>query len=168
MGLKENLCKLFGLRETPNGGELRLRNLCKDLDRESLVDMLVAIDQADGQRDYFIKYLAAEHESSRLRNLFKSEYHTDKAVRHALHVADLEAKCKRLAKEVRSMQVAAERHNLINFATGYVVRCTGCDRGGPANYEDLTEEKVLAVERVANRLRTWFNNHQYRKGRDQA
>lgn len=146
-----------------NGGEIDLRSKLQDLPREDLVEIIVAVDQINHQRDDFIKWLAAAHDNRRLRRLLKTEYHTDKAVRHALHVSDLEEKCKKLRREVREMQVKAEVHNKQLFATGLIVNCTGCDRGGPLNGDELTEERVREIERIAARVRTWFNNHKHRK-----
>jgi AmiR/NasT family two-component response regulator len=147
----------------PNCGELNLRYRLKDFSREQLVDLIVALDTAEHtDARWIVPFMAAEHDNDRLRALLASDYHTDKSLRHALHVADLETKCKRLRKEVRTMQEAAERHNKIAYATGLIVNCTGCDEGQPFNGLELTEERVAEVERIAARLRTWFENHQYR------
>lgn len=150
-----------------NFGEINLRKILADLSREDLLEIIVAVDQAQHQRDNFIKWLAAEHDNKRLRQVLLSEYHTDKSVRHAQHVADLEVKCKRLSKEVRRMQEKAEVFNRQLFATGLIVHCTGCDRGAPFEGDQLTEERVQEVERLAGRLRTWFNNHKGRLRRQQ-
>ncbi len=75
------------------------------------------------------------------------------------HIHHLETKNKRLKHEIRFMQEKAERFNKMLFATGLVVNCTGCLEGGPANYKELTEEKVCEVERIAKRLRLWWDNN---------
>lgn len=70
------------------------------------------------------------------------------------------------ADKVRQMQLDAERHNELNYATGLIVRCTGCERGQPFDGEHLTEERVVIVEQqLARRLRSWWNNHKYRTDR---
>lgn len=43
------------------------------------------------------------------------------------------------------------------------IHCTGCEAGKPFEGENLTEEKVKAIENIASRLRTWFENYCYRK-----
>lgn len=81
------------------------------------------------------------------------------------HLHRLEELNDRLKREVRRMQLKAEVFNRQLFATGLIVHCTGCLPGAPANYEDLTEEKVREVENIAARLRSWWNNNRRRLGK---
>lgn len=114
----------------------------------------------------------ADRECERLHAVLSSRYHTDRDLNRALHMADLETKNAKLKEEVRTMQVAAEEHNARNYATGLIVRCTGCESGKPFEGELLSEERVQEVEKIARRLRRWFENHKRRlereaKGSDQ-
>jgi len=90
---------------------------------------------------------------------------TPKEIGRGHHLADLEVKNDRLKREVRLMQEKAEVFNIKLDATGLIVHCTGCLRGAPANYEDLTEERVIEVENIAARLRVWWNNNRKRIGK---
>ncbi len=83
----------------------------------------------------------------------------------AAHLADVNTKNKRLKETVRQMQLDAERHNAEAYATGLIVHCTGCEPGKPFKGEELTEERVRAIEQISSRVRSWFNNHKYRKSR---
>lgn len=146
-------------------GQMELRRNLQHATREELLEIIVERNGSGRKytaENWFDYYMAADHELNRLRSLLRSEYHNDKSLRHAQHVADLESKNKKLREEVREMQVCAERHNRLLYATGLIVNCTGCDRGGPFNAEELTEEKVNEVELLARRLRSWWNNHQWR------
>jgi len=78
-------------------------------------------------------------------------------------LSDLEEANRRLRGEIRLMQQTAERHNREAFATGLIVHCTGCEAGGPFSTDELTEERVQQVERIATRLRMWWDNHQARQ-----
>jgi len=82
--------------------------------------------------------------------------------RQAEHIRHLETKNQRLKHEIRIMQQKAEIFNDRLFATELIVGCTGCVPGGPRNYKNLTEARVCEVERIAKRLRTWWENN---KGR---
>ena len=88
---------------------------------------------------------------------------TGRDLLRAGHVAMLGERVKKLRLTIRNMQEKAEYFNNVQYATGLIVNCTGCDRGGPDHFENLTEEKVQAVEMLARRLRTWWNNHNGRK-----
>ena len=139
------------------GGESLARNLMTDLSRADLEQIIV--DRVMDGRDWFTEMSLYEHECRRLRQVLALG---KRELGHAMHLADLEEKCKRQAREIREMQLAAERHNRESYATGLIVRCTGCDAGKPFDGEDLTLARVQAVDNVATRLRTWFNNRQHR------
>ncbi len=109
-------------------------------------------------KNYLMELMAMEERALRAERLLNADL-TTKEVGRAHHIADLEQKNKRLKKEVRMMQQKAEVFNRQLFATGLIVNCTGCIPGAPANYQDLTEEKVQEVEHIAQRLRTWWNNN---------
>lgn len=82
------------------------------------------------------------------------------------HLHDLEVKNERLKDEVRRMQLKAEKFDRRLYATGLIVRCSGgCLPGAPANYEDLTEERVVEVENIAARLRSWWTHNRKRIGK---
>lgn len=149
---------------TENFGQQQIRQRLSDAKQDELVQLIVECDgqRADGKMDWGEHYFAANHRIRRLENLLARRYHTERDLNRALHVADLESANKRLRAEIRMMQEAAERHNVEAFATGLIVHCTGCEAGAPFNADQLTEEKVRMVEGIAERLRTWWNNHQRR------
>jgi len=66
------------------------------------------------------------------------------------------------------MQLDAERKNCLIFATNLIIHCTGCEQGGPIRPDELTESTVQEVERIASRIRTWYNNHAHRQLTKQA
>lgn len=147
--------------ETPLGqtfGELQDREFLGNFSKEEIIEIVTNA----AKTNYNLSNYIVARENDRLVNLLRSEYHTNKALNHAMHVADLELKVKRQAETIREMQEKAERFNKLLFATGYIVNCTGCEAGSPDKAEELTEEKVQYVEMLAKRLRTWWDNHQYR------
>lgn len=147
-----------------NMGAIATRMVLKWWPRALLEETIIELIENREQRDWFGEYLIQERRAERFQTLLAHDVDlTDKDFGRAAHMADLEIKNARLKDEVRTMQVAAEKHNRRNYATGLIVNCTGCDRGGPANFEGLTEERVQEVERIAARLRTWWTNHQSRK-----
>ena len=115
--------------------------------------------------DWFLRCCEFEAENKRLLNILASDYHTQKDLDRAKHTGDLEAKCKRLRELVRHMQLQAEENDARNYATGLIVRCTGCDAGRPFDAEHLTEERVVEVEHLARRLRRWWEGHKWRLAR---
>lgn len=60
-----------------------------------------------------------------------------------------------LRKEIRQMQLVAERKNIELSALRMVWCSGGCD----CMSEEITPEMVAFVERYATRLRTWYINH---------
>lgn len=82
------------------------------------------------------------------------------------HIRGLEEKNRQLKWQLTIMREAAERRNALLDATGFVVSCTGCFRGGPAGWEKLTHEeiemRVQQAEEVAHRLRLWWKNTKWR------
>lgn len=160
--LRALLHRLLDLPVDMRGGARETRRILTSWDRRGLVELIVELRMGTEPRNWFPEYLIASRDNERLRNLLESDYRTDKELNRALHMADLELKCKRLRGEVRSMQVAAEQHNIRHYATGLIIRCTGCEPGAPANADELTEERVEAVERIARRLRTWWEGHKHR------
>lgn len=92
---------------------------------------------------------------------------TGKQIGRAHHMADLEDRVKTLRREVRIKQEAAERRNLKLRATNMIVGCTAACTD--ATFEDagvIDEAFVAEVERIATRLRSWFNNWEARKRND--
>lgn len=144
------------------GGACEIRNRTKDWTKEELTEALAAVAMEREPGDWFPQYYTARKEIDRLRNVLKSDYHNDKSINRALHMADLEEKNRRLKREVRAMQEAAEKKNVTLKATGLIVGCTGCEAGAPTNSENITEATVQRVENIAIRMRTWWENH---KGR---
>lgn len=100
-------------------------------------------------------------ERERLEKILKRSY-TKEELKRIDHLHGLEEKNKKLKKEVRYMQLKAEEFNNLLYATGLIVNCTGCIAGAPANYENLTEEKVKEVEIIAGRLRIWWDTNKNR------
>lgn len=148
---------------TPNQiGNMHLRRLFRDWTKEEVVDAYLKLSEKDhtGLPDYF----AESHERRRLESLLRSEYHTDKDLNRAKHMADLEQKCKQQGETIAYLQACLTRRNRELFATRLIVNCTGCEEGAPYKSNELTEERVQAVERIATRLRRWWNTHLYRKG----
>lgn len=160
--------KLPPLRVDKRQGALVARRILGQWNKSQIIEFVIHImmHSETPRHDWFNEFLMWKEESKRLRQILLSEYHTEKNINRAKHVADLESKVKKLKKEVRHMQVCAERHNLESYATGLIVNCTGCEAGKPFEGENLTEEKVREVETIAMRLRTWFDNHQWRKNSD--
>lgn len=82
------------------------------------------------------------------------------------HIRGLEAKCRAQARQLTIMREAAEDRNAMLDASGVIVNCTGCFRGGPKGWELLThaeiEARVVHAEDIAKRLRTWWTNIQWR------
>ena len=157
--------KLGGIPRTETFGEIRTTAQVKLLSRKDLEDIIVNY-AADSKKDWFAEYMLVEKLLEQANNTLKSVYHTDKELNKAKHVASLESKNKKLKQEVRQMQLKAEEFNKKLYATGLIVNCTGCIPGAPDHYDDLTEGKVKQVENIAIRLRTWWNNYQYRKERE--
>lgn len=143
-----------------NGRETSNRYFLKNFSKEDLIDIICA--SSDDKTDWFQAYIIRDKECERLRKLFASTYYNEKELNKALHMSDLESKNKALKREVRNMQEKAEEFNRLLYATGYIVRCTGCLAGGPADFEELTEEKVATVEMLSRRLKGWWLNN---KGR---
>ena len=142
-----------------NSGQAEIRTRLADATRDELLEIVIGYAGSSASRvDWWPHYFAADHRCRRLEQLLASRYHTE-GLDRALHVADLEANNRKLREEVREMQLAAERHNRESFATGLITRCTGCEAGAPFGAEELTEERVRAVECIARRLREWWNNH---------
>jgi hypothetical protein len=149
-----------GQPERETFGQEELRKNLQHFTKEELVEMVVKANGQGNKKDWSDYYWAADHELRRLESLLQSEYHTKKELRHAVHVADLESANKQLRREIRMMQETAERRNREVFATGLVVHCTGgCEQGAPFKAEELTEERVEEVERIALRLRSWWMGH---------
>lgn len=141
-----------------NGGETSNRYFLKNFSKEDLIDIICRT--SDDNTDWFQAYIIRDKECERLTKLFSSDYYNDKELNKALHMSDLEFKNKALKREIRLMQEKAETFNNLLYATGYIVRCTGCAAGCPENYDELTEDKVKTVEMLARRLRSWWNNNQ--------
>jgi len=118
-------------------------------------------------QDWFKEYCEWRNRAEKAERLVNN-YLTPSQIAKANHLADLEDKNRRLKSEVRNMQEKAEIFNRQLYATGLIVNCTGCLVGGPANPQDLTEEKVQIIEQLAKRIRTWWKNNQHRIPKDPA
>ncbi len=155
--------KFYGkiLCNTMNCGEVRNRFILKRFNKEDLIDIICR--DSEGNVDWFLSFLIREKECERLHKLLESDYHTNKELNKALHMSDLEDKNRKLKEEVRNMQLKAEEFNNLLYATGLIVKCTGCESGRPFDSESLTEEKVMTVERISARLRSWWNNNRKNK-----
>lgn len=95
-----------------NCGQQAIRKRLEDATREELLEIIIQRDgQADGRFDWWEQYKAAEHRMRRLEQVLAIRYHNEHELNRALHVADLEAKNRRLRHEIRLMQLAAERRN---------------------------------------------------------
>ena len=119
------------------------------------------MNEHDRMMEYWNEMWEWRDKAEKLEEILKEDY-TTKEINRAEHIRGLETKNRRLKKEIREMQLKAEEFNKLLYATGLIVHCTGCLPGAPANYEDLTEEKVQQVERIAQRLRTWWKNNKRR------
>lgn len=111
--------------------------------------------------NHYIELRDSEDKVRVMRRILNADL-TPKEVGRAHHIADLEQKNRRLKREVCGMQVKAEEFNSLLFATGLIVHCTGCIPGAPANYKDLTDARVKTVERIARRLRKWWDTNKHR------
>ena len=82
---------------------------------------------------------------------------------HAEEVAALKQLAERQAANIRRMQLSLERRNRELDALHYVW-CTGGCQGGVHRWTDelITREVVEHAERQAQRLRTWYQNVEYR------
>ena len=143
------------------GGAIGIRHKMKNLSRGDLEDIIVSYHMQKGV-DWFAPYLVEERERRRLELIVRNEWHTDRDWNRGKHMADLETKVKQQAREITAMREKAEVFNRQLYATGLIVHCTGCDAGQPFDGENLTEDRVQEVERIAARLRTWYENHQHR------
>ncbi len=98
-------------------------------------------------------------------NLLKHVF-TDREIGRACHIHDLEIKVKRLQREITILREVAEYRNTQLKATDLIVSCTGGCKGSTIGSKDeVDEETVCEVERIAQRLRTWLGNYQARKAR---
>lgn len=140
-------------------GEFRLFGWLEHYTKEDLIELIMT-EKEKNPSNYIVNLIAAEHEIDRLNEILKSDYHSQKDLNRAKHMADLERKVKVLQEEVRKMQLSAEQHNAKNYATGLIVRCTGCVGGQPFKGEELTWERVKEVRNIANRLEDWYRNNQ--------
>lgn len=116
-------------------------------------------------KDWFKEYCQEKERADKLQvqnsilEKFMGTLISQNDLRLGEHLHYVERKNLLLKREVRSMQEKAEEFNKLLYATGLIVNCTGCEAGGPANPENLTEEKVKKVEMIAQRLRSWWNSH---------
>ena len=82
-----------------------------------------------------------------------------------LLAADLRQKIHNQARQIRDMQVVAERKNRELDAL-HLVWCTGACPNGVHRWSDLivTEELVATAERNTKRLRQWYSGVKFRLG----
>lgn len=89
---------------------------------------------------------------------------TDQEIGRAHHIADIESKLKILKEQITDLRETAEYKNKQLAATNIIACCTGgCLSGIMGDPHIVTEELVAEVERITKRLRSWFNNRQYRR-----
>lgn len=141
-------------------GEISNRTILNNLEKEDLIDIIC---EKTNKIDWFKEYSIRDKEVVRLTRCLRSKFTNDKDMNRALHLSDLENKVRQLKFQLQSLTEINVKYRNENYATGLIVRCTGCDAGKPFDGENLDEEKVKAVEYLAMRLRTWFNNANYRK-----
>lgn len=67
------------------------------------------------------------------------------------------------AREIRNLQVSAERRNR-DLAALHIVWCDGGCPGGVGSPETLDRPTVVAAVIAVRRLVSWWNNRQYRDG----
>lgn len=72
-----------------------------------------------------------------------------------------------LQKQIRTAQEVAEYRNK-QLAALHVVWCDGGCGGGVGCRDQVTEEVVKEAERNVARLRTWWDNHEYKAGYSQS
>jgi hypothetical protein len=88
---------------------------------------------------------------------------TNQEIGRAHHIADIEAKLKLLKEQITDLRETAECRNKQLAATNIIACCTGgCLTGIIGDPYKVTEELVVEVERIAERLRSWFANRQSR------
>ena len=118
-------------------------------------------------KNYVLEYMAEKERADKLESILL-QIITEKELKRSFHMLHLEKKNERLKHEIRVMQEKAEYFNKQLYATGLIVRCTGCEAGKPFDGENLTEDKVRLVEVLARRLRTWWDGHVARQLRELA
>lgn len=80
------------------------------------------------------------------------------------HIRCLEDKIRNLRAQVEQLRACVEDRNLWirSEANDYIVRCTGgCPEG--YDWENMTEEQIQEVEKIAVRLREGWTNYHYRQ-----
>lgn len=153
--------KLFGKKKKKDQrfGALYNRETLKKWSKEDLIETVIECVMDHENHNWFPQYYIQKRERERLENVLRSDYHTDKELNHAKHMADLEVKVKRLKKEVTWMRKALEDRNRQLAATNIITYCSGGCDGGIPDKEKMTQEIVDEVRRTANRLENWWGNY---------
>jgi hypothetical protein len=107
----------------------------------------------------FIRDQGDAKELARLRAALAEEPHPN--LREQLGA--LRLRCEAQAREIRTMQEAAERRNR-DLAALHIVWCDGGCSGGVGCREGLDRATVEAAVRNTRRLVRWWNSAAYRKG----
>jgi hypothetical protein len=94
---------------------------------------------------------------------YREKFRDEKAAAILKQLHDLERANANLRATITTMREDAERHNKQAYATGLIVRCTGCDAGAPDNADELTDEHIAEIRRLAMRLEVWLKNKRYRE-----
>lgn len=126
---------------------------------------LWAVTEPKKAHDWFNEYLEADKKLKILRRAL-GELYPPEAQGKILQLAEYRNKITKLKADVTRQREALEDRNRTLFATGLIVSCTGCRAGAPDNWQDLTEDRVAEVELLAKRLRTWFDNDQWKQARE--
>lgn len=112
---------------------------------------------------WFNEWSKASSELRLAKVVLEEKYPRKRDQNFMMYVRSLERKIKTLQGEITNMRESAEYRNKQIKAVGYIVYCTGCWAGGPDNKEEIDEEFVQNVERIAARLRSWHNNMEYKR-----
>lgn len=144
-------------------GERRLISILKDFTKQELIELFTSSEQqVNNKMDWFKQYMVYSVQVERLTKTLRSKFTNDTSMNRAIHLSDLEEKNKKLKREIQNLTEINTSYKNDNYATGLIVRCTGCLAGKPLDGENLTEEKVKDVETIAKRIRTWYNNNKSR------
>lgn len=115
---------------------------------------------------YAEKYFAAMDENRRLRAALELDGLEGKPLRTAEEWTWQRARITELRREVTRLRECLEAKNDLLAATNLIVGCTAACRpsAGP-DPAAMSDERVQAVQVVAQRLATWWANHKGRTRR---
>ena len=114
--------------------------------------------------DDLARLIALSEENRRLRAALELDGLEGHALRSAEEWARLRAKVVEQRRENTMLRQCLEAKNDLLWATHLIVGCTAACRpsAGPPP-DTVTDERVAAVRKVADRLETWWANHKARK-----